>query len=460
MQKLNKFLYYLLIGIGIVFFPCLFIVIKGILSKGFDFIDLKNTLFLTLSYIIIYLLISFLILKKNKGKFNKIYLSFLILLLFNFLLRYFNMNIKSGDYNFHLSNWVETYRSLSLKECFSSKVGNYSPTYNYFLILFSRIPLSDLYLIKLLSFIFELLTAYFIVDLVSYIRKKDFNILLFIIVLFIPCFFINSCEWGQCESIHTFFSFMAIYFAIKNMSKMSFMFLGLSLCFKFQSIILFPVALVLLLCKDSEGNKILKWKDLWIAPLTYVFVIGISMIFGKSFNDAFLIYLEQSVTYNNLSSGAPNLPWLFNYFNDFSTIKIILMVIFIVMTITVLIYLLVKFIRKKQLTNFDIINLSFLVTFFVVLIMPKMLDRYFYLSNLFAVVLICIIKNRIYFKILLITLISSSIVHIGYTAYDGVLSDMTLIAYSMYIATFWAALCNCVCGCIVLFLNNKMEEQI
>ena len=112
-------------------------------------------------------------------------------------------------------------------------------------------------------------------------------------------------------------------------------------------------------------------------------------------------------------------------------------------------------ITKKFLNDLEIINVSFLVTFFVVLLMPKMLDRYFYLSNVFAVVLLVCTKNKVYRKTILITLITSSIAHMGATPYYD-LTNAYLIAYSSYICLYVASLENVMSGIMINYINKKI----
>lgn len=454
MSKLNKFSNIMLFIFSLFVLPCLAICFNAPFRQFVNVCDSKNLILLICFYSIIAIFLAIMFLFYNDKKVNKKFYLFVILLILNLILRFINMEIKSGDYNTFLSEWVESYRNMPLKDCFATQVGNYSPPYNYFLILISRIPFNDLYLIKILSFIFELLTAYFVTKLIAHIKKEKFNILIFICILFVPMFFINSVVWAQCDSIYTFFSFMAIYFAVKNKSKLSFMFFGLSLCFKFQSIILFPVALILLLCKDYKNNKILKWKDIWVAPLTYIGITSISMFFGKSFSDAFLIYFEQSVTYNKLSSGCPNLANIIFFLDNYSTFKILAMIVLIALTLCVLTYILIRYIKKRSLNDLEIINVSFLITFFVVLLMPKMLDRYFYLSNIFAVVLMFCMKDKIYKQSILITLISSSVAHMGSTPYYT-LTNQYLMVYSCYICSYFSSIANVISGGIIAYIDNK-----
>ena len=79
---------------------------------------------------------------KSLGK-SKRLAAVAVLLGASYILRVLFANFESGDYAI-LTSWVAEYKTLSVKDCFVKQVGNYPPLYNYFLIMFSRLPLSDL----------------------------------------------------------------------------------------------------------------------------------------------------------------------------------------------------------------------------------------------------------------------------------------------------------------------------
>ena len=435
--------------------PSLMIFLIAPLKVFVNYSDVKNFIFLIVINLIIFGIILTLGFFNNKKRINKYFCFFAVVIFINILFRFLNADVVSGDYANFLQRWVSAYRNMSLKSCFTSNVSNYSPPYNYFLILFSRIPFNDLYLIKTLSFTFEIMSAFVLTKLIASINKTDFNIMIFACILFIPIFLINSSVWAQCDSIYTFFGLMAIYSAIKGKSKSSFLFFGISLSFKLQAIILFPVALVFLLTKNEFGNKFLKWKDMWLAILGYASLSGIAMIFGGSFEWAFLTYFRQSVTYNKLSSGCPNLAYLFYIFNEMPVIKVIIMISLITLTIGVMCYILIIFIKKKTLSNLQVVNLSFLMTFYIVLLMPKMLDRYFYLSNLFGIALLFTCQNKMYNKIIFITLLSSFVAHVSVTAYYYTIGPTMLLAYCCYFASIISSIYNVIAGSLMFFLGKK-----
>ena len=123
---------------------------------------------------------------------------------------------------------------MPLGECFTKQVGNYPPLYNYFLILFSRLPVSDLYLIKTLSFYGEVVTAVFAVKIVAAVKREPFHWLWLGILLLLPVYMTNSSQWGQSDTLYVMCAVAGIYFALCRKSLLCCALMGLGLAFKMQ----------------------------------------------------------------------------------------------------------------------------------------------------------------------------------------------------------------------------------
>ena len=118
------------------------------------------------------------------------------------LIRYQFIDFKSNDYNAFLSHWLQYFRDNGGFSALGKRIGDYNVPYLYFMALFSYIPVSGLYLIKLLSVIFDILLAYTAMKLVTLLtNRNDFGVAAFILVLLLPTVTLNSM-WGQCDSIY------------------------------------------------------------------------------------------------------------------------------------------------------------------------------------------------------------------------------------------------------------------
>ena len=75
-------------------------------------------------------------------------------------LRALALDYRTLDYINFLSRWVEFFRLHGGFRALKYSVGNYNIPYLYFLALFSVLPIDDLYLIKLLSTLSDVLLAW------------------------------------------------------------------------------------------------------------------------------------------------------------------------------------------------------------------------------------------------------------------------------------------------------------
>ena len=113
------------------------------------------------------------------------------------------LDYKTLDYINFLSRWVEFFRQHGGFRALKYPIGNYNIPYLYFLALFSVLPIDDLYLIKLLSILSDVLLAWASMLLCSRFTKSRPRLLAaFFSVLFLPTVFLNSAVWAQCDSIY------------------------------------------------------------------------------------------------------------------------------------------------------------------------------------------------------------------------------------------------------------------
>lgn len=71
------------------------------------------------------------------------------------LIRGFYFDVQSDDYTTFLAPWTQFFRDNGGFKALAFFPGNYNPPYMYFLAAFSYFGISELYLIKLLSVLFD-----------------------------------------------------------------------------------------------------------------------------------------------------------------------------------------------------------------------------------------------------------------------------------------------------------------
>ena len=134
-------------------------------------------------------------------------LAFFALILFGIIARVVLFSYVSDDYTLYLERWISVLRNEGFK---SLSVGwyNYTPIYMYVLWIISKLPVSDLYAIKVFSMIFDLflamVTASFTVSICNdgKVQRKVNPVLVFGVIWLTPTIIANSGMWGQCDSIY------------------------------------------------------------------------------------------------------------------------------------------------------------------------------------------------------------------------------------------------------------------
>lgn len=321
-----------------------------------------------------------------------------LLLVLSYAVRILLVNFESRDYSNYLHLWVEEYKSLSIRECFKRQVGNYAPLYNYFLIAFSRIGLKDMYLIKMLSFYGEVITAVFAVKLIAFVRKGEFDFLWLAILLLVPIFICDSVQWGQCDTLYTLCAVAGVYFALKRKSVPCYIFMGIGLAFKMQILVIVPVGLILLLAKNPDGGRYIRWRYLCIFPLVFMALSSVPVFFGGSFFKVFKVYFEQTVEGNGtgLNLHCANILLMFTRIPKGTAIYYVLLVAFILIAFAANIFIIVFSLKAsgRVLDEEKLIFLCVAGSFVSVYFMPKMLDRFFYIPEMFLFIYFAIKRDK------------------------------------------------------------------
>ena len=139
----------------------------------------------------------------------------ILLLFLAFWIRASLLDYETTDYQWFLTKWVDYYRENGGFAGLKNSVGNYNIPYLYFLALFSRSSIRDLYLIKLLSIFFDVILAYACMRIVQKCGGSPLrSAVCFFVVLFLPTVILNGAKWGQCDSIYTAFALLGIELAL------------------------------------------------------------------------------------------------------------------------------------------------------------------------------------------------------------------------------------------------------
>lgn len=323
------------------------------------------------------------------------------LIAFAIIIRVFLFYIPSPDIQKFNSVWYDTFIKIGRIDAFKTIFYNYAPSYLYLVdiatLSYQIIP-KDI-AIKLIPVIFDFFAAFSVFKIISKISDVRANKWVgFFATLFTPTIFIESGMWGQADIIYASFLLYALYLIFEDKPVLSFFFFSIAFCFKLQALFFAPIYIILLFRK-----KIPFWSFL-ILPLTYIVSILPATICGAPFTKLLTMYFTQIDYYNSLSMRAPNF-YIFISSDPHYEIKVITGLI-----LTLLVVCWFLFFRIVKWKDNGIKSMLFDLAFFTTIIpflLPKMHERYFFLSSIFLL-LLCLYDNR-YF-ILFILIQSSSVI--------------------------------------------------
>ncbi len=345
------------------------------------------------------------------------------LLILAFGTRAYFLDFETTDYQWFLTKWVSYFAKNGFKGLASS-VGNYNVPYLYILLGISRIPASDLHLIKLVSIFFDVILAWGAMRICYLFTNNLYRVLSsFFVVLFLPTVFINGAIWGQCDSIYTSFAVWSIYFALSDKPCLSMVFIALSFSFKLQAIFIFPVYLIFI-----YTGKI-KWWQLLLFPVTYIITCIPSLIAGRPAWELISLYFNQM---GSIGSGLNyNSPSVFAMIRGAVDIQKYSLIGIVSAFIYIIIIYIVTFMNRSKLTNSHLLIATVLMAIGVPLLLPHMHDRYFFMGDIFTTILAFTIP---------VTLLSPVLVSfaslLGYYAYFKAkyLIPMRYGTYALFVA--------------------------
>ena len=303
-----------------------------------------------------------------------------LLLLLAFAARAYVFDYETLDYQNFLTRWVEFFRANGHFRAMKQSVGNYNIPYLYFLAFFSMLPIRDLYLIKLLSTLFDVLLAWGSMMLLGRFTKKAWlRIACFFTVLCLPTVFLNSAVWAQCDSSYTALLVIALYLALDGRPSASMVCAALAFGFKLQAVFVLPVFAVLWM-----AGKI-KWQHFLLFPLSYVLLVLPAVLLGRPFWETITLYFSQTgsigsaLNYNSSSIFAI----LRKIAEPERASKIAVAVAFCYM----LCALVVCYVNRKRLSDRAVLGAAVLLAVGIPFLLPHMHDRYFFCADILTLVL-------------------------------------------------------------------------
>lgn len=311
---------------------------------------------------------------------NKFYIISMLIILVGLAMKLSLFDYQYVDYGFYLNRWIEEIKTNGYLTALSEPFYNYTPTYMYVLVLIAKLDLYPLYAIKVVSVVFDYILALYIGRLAYlYWKSKKTIWIALAIVPLIPTVLLNSAFMSQCDAIYATFAIGSVYYLFTARRWTAVVFLGIAFALKIQTAMILPFYFAYML----RGR--IQWYYFLVIPIVYFISILPAWIVGRPIVDLLTIYIGQA-TYN--SELVKNFPNIYLWIGELDEVAKYIG-LFIVLALTLLSGFLLKS-EKYKFTYDSWMRLLFLSVIVCPFFLPGMLERYMYMGDVLAVLLVII----------------------------------------------------------------------
>ena len=236
----------------------------------------------------------------------------MVLTTMGFLFRFSLYDLLSGDYSTAFADWMKEchaaggFAYLGIKPGVSdASTFDYNVMFQYLIVILHYIGgnISDLYLVKTLSVIFDFVCAINLARIAYHVSGGNMQktMLAYYAVLFLPTVVLNSSAWAQNDSIYTAFILLSLLHIMKGNDFRAFLYLAISYGFKQQAIFFMPFIIIMWL-----KNKI-KIRYILVLPVFHLVSLIPAAIAGRNWGDLLGIYGNQVAMFSRLTMNYPSI---------------------------------------------------------------------------------------------------------------------------------------------------------
>lgn len=332
------------------------------------------------------------------------------------------LDFITADYSSFLIRWVDAFRQGGFA-MLAQNIGDYNLLYQYLLLLISKVPLYDLYLIKLSTVVFDYALALAMLRAAKEFAGEQAGVPVFCVTLALPTVFTDGALWGQCDSMYVFFIVLSLYWLVTQRPMRSAAALAIAFALKLQTIFFFPIVLLGLI------HKRYRLRDALVFFAAYFVTLIPALAAGRTLLDALSVYARQSMGqyYDRLTYNAPNLYMFFPLrefasSQEFSWMRYIpeidnlatnpyltepmmmalqnaALYACVLLVLVAVIYWLIHY---QEVTPDMTLDLALFFAIFLPFVMPKMHDRYFFLADMLSVLYAAKYERRRFMPLLVV----------------------------------------------------------
>ncbi len=327
------------------------------------------------------------------GERHLLVIFFILVSVCGFFARYYLRDFSSTDANCCLLPWYDTIRDGGGLNALKEQVGNYNIMYQTLIALMTYLPIPKLYAYKCLSGLFDYALAAACgigVYRLAADQRAEKALFCYTLVLFSPIVLLNSAVWAQCDSIYCFFIVAAFVCLFREHYGLSLFLLGLAFTFKLQAVFALPFFLLFWFMKKRFSIL-----NFLLIPAALLLSAVPAAIYGRAnaFSDVFGIYLTQADTYSDIYLNYPSF-WCLIASADSADGYELFKNTAMILTVVILISFAVMWIREKIVPNIkNALYMLFILSYTCVLFLPAMHERYGFLYEVLAIMLLFVNKK-------------------------------------------------------------------
>lgn len=292
------------------------------------------------------------------------------------------VNYASTDYDNFLSPWFDAIAAAPWRHALTHSQANYFPPYLYLIFFVSRLPLAKLVGLKLICWMGDAFLGYSVFRVARAAGQNPRPALfLTATVLAVPTVLFDSAMWCQTDAIYCGLLLLALAAGSLGRGWSACAFFASALAFKMQAVFFAPV-LVLLLCMGR-----LRLAQLTVIPLVHFAWMLPSLVLGASLTDTYGTFVTQANFYHQLQMNAPS---LYQFIPQIAYEEQSGAGIF--MALAVIALALLHATSMPSTGRNTLFAWSSFFVMFVPFVLPKMHDRYFFVANVFSIVLACVVR--------------------------------------------------------------------
>mgnify|MGYP004542117035 FL=1 len=187
---------------------------------------------------------------------KKFIIFFIIITVIAMYARTLMLDFVSGDFGACIEPWFYKLKANGGLSALKLDIGNYNLPYLTILALLTYLPIAPIVSVKMVSIVFDFVSALAAMKIVYIVLKdnknKDFfALIIYGVILFLPTVLLNSACWGQADSIYAAFIMLSIVALLEEKYIKSFILLGVSFAFKLQFMFIVPLYILIYISKRN-----------------------------------------------------------------------------------------------------------------------------------------------------------------------------------------------------------------